>query len=257
MDGTQQSTDGTQTPDGDAQEDITLSHHTESHSGRTQSGNIYSSLIYLNAADVPVGGSDDARLRVRDESGRTVTITTDGETREVLNGIVELDIYGPGGTLLEEPVLEVADSELPVATSGDTELFSSGDPFRPYTVEAMDGSTVLDSTAPRVYGIGYESNVTVESTGGRTELRIPIPERFDDAWTVLFTSASYDENYSSIGYLEEQFEHESDQLVASFDTDSLPERPENGQRNTSLVFHVDGNTETLPNLRAGFEQALP
>ncbi|MDS0281530.1 hypothetical protein [Haloarcula onubensis] len=197
---------------------------------RAGRGELVASLINLRTANVPFGGADGYRLRVRDDSDRAVTLSPDPESTVELNGRNVLDVYAGDGSIADEPVLSRSGgaSDLPLTVTGDTGMFRSESVFTPYTVELTDGSTVVATAGPRVYGIGYEPGASQDSTSGPIEVTVPKPEAYSDGWVVQLRIVDYAEVGSSTVQVESAFE----------------------SRDVDLLFHVDGDTETVANLWA-------
>jgi len=249
--------DSTGTPNGGMGAGVTLSHHTEYAMAKLSGGVYSSSRIYLDAAGIPIGGADSYQFRVRDDADNAVTVVPNEESSQTLEGVLGLDLYMDDGGLLDEPELYIPDGEsVPVSVSGDTEMFEEGAVFRAYTVDALDGSEVAASTAPRTYGVGYESAVTQDSTSGTIELRMPAPDAYTDSWVVQLEIKNDPADGESRTQVKQPFEYQSGEFVTSFDAESVAPISENGRRNSDLLFHADGNTETTANLWAEFDLEL-
>jgi len=245
-------TSAAQTPSDSSGTTLQFAHATNG-AARTGDGALVASLINIRAANVPVGGSDGYDFRVRDDSDRVITASPDRESTVMVDGRAVLELYDGDGSLVAEPLLSRSGdaSDVPLTVTGDTGMFQSASVFTPYTVELVDGADIVETTGPRVYGIGYEPAVSQDSTSGTIEVTMQKPDEYRDAWTVQLQIVNYAEDGQADIQVENAFDSRGDQLVTSFDAGSVAPEPDAGFRDTDLRFHVDGNTETAPNLWAG------
>ena len=174
---------------------------------------------FVDTADVTFGGDSDTALRIRNGTGRTVTIEPNsGEPNFVLTRETEIDlnIYSGDGVVDDQPTITVINDtgetfrDVNVTVSGNTSMFSSGvpdntattpsRPFDEYTIDFVnaDGDTV-SSTEPRLIGIGYNAGDGIEqnSTTGNVEFTIPrerTNEGINESWFARLSLGNEIEN---------------------------------------------------------------
>ena len=163
-----------------------------------------------SSSAISVGGDDSVRFNITkatEQTEQTVTVEpqTDGPVRA---DSLEFDIYDGDGTISDSPTIETGSEEISVSVSGDTGMFAAGvadtsngtsEPFAEYEVRVLAGDgTVVDSTEPRLLGIGYNlgSGITQNASTGEIQFTVPranLNDGVDAEWEATFSIGDEDQ----------------------------------------------------------------
>ena len=181
----------------DPESDVSIEHNPGSATASTpiDEGRAYAEQldVFVETDDaIQFGGDADRTLRVVDpDSDATVTYTPTDDAQTVpLDEIHRLGIQNvgtgdPGDEILPFPDSgsDLGSENIDATVEGDTSIYTDGT-FSEYVIELVgEDGTVLDSTAPRLVGMGYEATLEQEDhTASVTR-----DSAVDADWTVEFS----------------------------------------------------------------------
>lgn len=149
------------------------------------------------------------------------------------------EFFDSTGSIYDSPSIEfMGDSgseEFAVSrTSGDGDIFSTGDVFGTYRFRLLRDGEVLGATQERVHGIGYPAGYQETHQDGTARVTFPAISEIDDSWDISFEIRNEALTDGEEGPYDTDFLHESefaidgDQLVTSFELEELEPVPEDG-----------------------------
>ncbi|MFP9191302.1 CARDB domain-containing protein [Natrialbaceae archaeon A-CW1-1] len=164
----------------------------------TSSDNVFADALSIRHADdeitLDIGGdSNTAFLITNTETGKTLTVTPEGE--DTVSGFgVSFHLHDETGTIYPDAhhFIGINDREgaetMEVDLEGDLDIFESNDTFSTYEVVMIDTEHDLpiETAGERLMGIGYEADLTQNSTDGEIEVMIPRDADIDENWDVRF-----------------------------------------------------------------------
>ncbi|GAA0512183.1 hypothetical protein GCM10008992_09720 [Halorubrum aquaticum] len=153
-------------------------------------------------SSIAVGGDSSVAFEIaKPSTGQTVTVEPEAGEPTVSAESIGFGIYSGDGTIGDSATILADSTRINVSVSGDTGMFADGvandrtetsDPFAEYEVRLLRDGDVVDSTEPRLIGIGYNigDGIKQNATAGEIEFSIPrenLNEGIDSEWVAAFS----------------------------------------------------------------------
>lgn len=224
--------------------------HADSGGARASRDNQVASVIQLHSENVELGGTTDSYLRIQNDQDQSVNVRPEGGESIQLTNRTVIRVYNGDGSINEHPRITSRGEEYQVEVSGDLSMFQSDPIFSGYSVDLVEDGEVINSTEERVYGIGYPTTGSRETTNGEIKVSFNRVEEVEESWLVVFEIVNYDADRIAHRQVEKVMEHRDNLLVTTYDEDAVEPVPEGGFRDINILFYVDGDSTDSPNLWA-------